>query len=136
MYRTITAIVLSSIAAPQLGWLLFLLTQPEFWDSGIFPALIVGIGLTIFYGLPVLAISAIIAWLTTQFGVTARFAFCLIGAVVGIGFSIGLILTVPDSGLALPKDWPACLAGILSGSICGWIYWRIAVYGRDLKPVT
>lgn len=141
MLRTIGGVLAASLAAPYLAsfFIFYLMVLfgassgadivfgapslfDEFTDSLKF--LVIGtLGLTVF-GLPVLFAAGALAFLLNALALHAKHHAVLGGAILG-GLSLTLLFGAePDDLRVFP------LAGLLSGAICGWSYWRIALRPR------
>ena len=82
--------------------------------------------------LPVLVLSGICAAILNRLGVRSKWWMMASGAGLGLA-SFALVLSQPT--LSSSDHRPAALSLSLSGALCGWIYWRIAI-GRTGHSVS
>lgn len=61
-----------------------------------------------------------------RLGFLSPLPYIVCGALTGLGF----LVFVMEGSLLPPDNWPG-FAICLSGALCGWIYWRIALRGRS-----
>jgi small-conductance mechanosensitive channel len=135
MLRAIGGLFAASLVAPYLASFLItlflaifdhvsrndaLLARPSPVDEllGVLNVPFLGtIGLAMF-GLPILLVAAIVALALDIFGLRSKRH-----SVIGGGGLGGLFL-----GLLFSGSWIPLVAGLLTGAVCGWIYWRIALH--------
>jgi hypothetical protein len=137
MARQIGALLLATIAAPYLGALSLListiLSQGTMWEIHALKEIPEFIGLIFLvgtfgvalYGLPVLLAASVTAFFITRLRV--RSPVLIIGAGSLMGFGFGIYINRRNYWTFVPG-----LA--LSGAICGWIYWRIAITQTPNAP--
>src|SRR4051794_32027147 len=84
-------------------------------------------GLTMF-GAPTFILAALLAWLLDTCGCRSPWPFTASGAGLGALF-VGWIFFEPAK--LLFEQAIVMASGAVSGAICGWIYWCIALRGRE-----
>ncbi len=76
------------------------------------------------YGLPVLAFGIFAALIFYAFDIRSITVVATVGSIIGLCFGLLLILQNDD-------NWPLIPGCLISGAICGWIYWRIAIHDKS-----
>lgn len=136
MKRQITGILAASTAAPYLGTLSLLihgafgsshsshsLFTEDFIEILVFLLTFGTLGL-FFYGLPLFLASSIAALILYALKAEKPALPICLGSLVGLCF--GAFLTASN----IQDEWLLVLGCFVSGAICGWIYWHIAIGGR------
>ncbi|MCG7394643.1 hypothetical protein MHY87_17195 [Microvirga sp. ACRRW] len=127
MERIVAGVITASLLAPFVFALFILLLVVTFVHDFpfelelLYGVLFVSLGALIEYGFVLFPASAVIAYGLYRFGIRSPWPpiFC--------GAALGPTLTLLMSPHILGIEWISLLA-ILPGAICGWIYWRIALY--------
>lgn len=137
MKRHALAILAATLAGPYLvGFflvVLFTLTDlaggRPIHPADLFGFIVIGsFGLALF-GIPLLILASVCAVLLHAFRSQALWTPVLTGAGIGACF-----LAVAFSSLNRSQDRMIVSAsGALTGALCGWIYWRIALRGQTPK---
>jgi Na+-translocating ferredoxin:NAD+ oxidoreductase RnfD subunit len=78
----------------------------------------------LFFGLPLICAATVLAIALHLCGREARWHIMLAAGLLGSFF----IVLIP--GVTV-ENIPLLLGGSISGAICGWIYWRIAIHGES-----
>jgi hypothetical protein len=133
MKRQITGILAASAAVPYLGTLFLLLhgvfgssRSPHSLYAGDFSESLVlllsfgTLGLLI-YGLPLILAFSIAALISHAFKAGKPALPIFLGSL--IGWCLGTFLSTSN----IRDEWPLLLGCFISGTIGGWIYWRIAI---------
>ncbi len=136
MERQILGVIAASAAAPYLVGLFFFIYAAlselvsagsiafgEFLVTSLFILVFGTYGLVLF-GLPVLIGAIIAAFILHSLNVKSLIWTIGIGGLTGL--CCGLYINLAH----LERDWITLPDFLLSGSICGWIYWRIAIRDR------
>jgi hypothetical protein len=127
--RHILGVVAATVAAPYLVMLIeYLFNNNTRGLTGLWSGIQAGtMGLVVF-GLPTLILAGICAAILHRLKLQAR-SWCMLGG-AGVGLSFhGLIQLLPGTTMNI-GFWPllfVLLVNLLSGALCGWIYWRIAI---------
>ncbi|MCB5174590.1 hypothetical protein [Microvirga lenta] len=145
MLRIMGGLIAASLAAPYLASFFiftfmilfggssgadFTFGAPSLVDDFLdfFKFLMIGNFGAAMFGLPILFAAGILAFLLHSLALGSKHHAILSGG--SLGCSSLTLLFVAD-----PADWRVFpLAGLLAGSICGWIYWRIAMRNRVSQP--
>ncbi len=135
MHRHVLGVVSATLAAPYLVMLApYLLSSPVnrldgFGDLRLASRLATG-GLVLL-GLPTLILASICAAILHRLEIRAK-GWCMLGgAGVGLG-SFGVMVSLTGASMEI-SSWRLLmivLDNLLSGAVCGWIYWRIALGPR------
>lgn len=125
MTPTFRGLLVSSVAAPYLCLLFIALLANGFTDDRIPDAVgwVIGGGTLalVWAGVPVFLIGGVVSGMLETFGLRSQMTMIAGGAAVGFSFLTPLLLSDQKG------DWIFPVAGMLSGAICGWLYWRIAI---------
>ncbi|MCG7394642.1 hypothetical protein MHY87_17190 [Microvirga sp. ACRRW] len=129
MTRQILGILAASVAAPYLGavslGISIALSAPAMPSLDGIAKFFIGIAFIgtfglVLYGLPVLGVAIIAALILYALDARSIMAAAIPASIIGACF--GILLTAPNF-----DDWPLIPGCFISGFICGWIYWRIAL---------
>ncbi|WP_112661860.1 hypothetical protein [Microvirga flavescens] len=142
MKRQITGIIAASAAAPYLGTLSLLihgvfdsshsphsLHAEDFIESFVLVLSFGTLGLLI-YGLPLLLAFSIAALILDVLKAEKPSLPICLGSLIGLCFGAFLMAS------SIQDEWPLLLVCLVSGTICGGIYWLIAYGGSPKAPVT
>lgn len=143
MLRTVTGVVVATLAAPFVFLLQIVLFErfgplasgsppaPFQWRG--FDALLLMLALLVGQlTLLVLPVAGLVAYAGRRLGWRALSIHLLGGSLTGLLFSVFVI----SSMAAVPMgDGPLLLFGLVTGAVCGWIYWLIAVRPRPGRMV-
>lgn len=131
MKRHIWGVLAATVVAPYLTAFLWCLLG--FAAGGIYgvkepfdilKAIPLGTFGLLLFGTPLLVFTSLCAALVNAMGARSWHISVLSGAIPGLGFMIALYVRTLD----YDKDAAILLiSGLVSGAICGWIYWRIAI---------
>ncbi|HLM42153.1 MAG TPA: hypothetical protein VK434_21470 [Microvirga sp.] len=132
MHRHILGVVAATLAAPYLVMLVpYLLSSPINRSDGFGDlrlAIRLATGGLVLLGLPTLILASICAAILHRLKIRAK-GWCMLGgAGVGLG-SLGVMVSLTGASLEI-SSWRLLmilLDNLLSGAICGCIYWRIAI---------
>jgi hypothetical protein len=129
MKRRILGLITASVTAPYLIALFWVFSRGKLFSplgKNPYPDdfFLYGAMGIVFFGLPLLAIAWFCEAIVTAIGWRSRWTVLLTGAIIGTGF-----IAVMDNSL-----WSDIALGAVSGAICGWIYWLIAIRRDDLHP--
>jgi hypothetical protein len=128
VHRHVLGVMAATVAAP---YLVVIFAERPF-DKTDGPGLLFGIqvatGALMFFGIPLLILAGICAAILHRLSFQAR-GWCMLGG-AGVGLSYhGLIQLLPGTTVNI-GFWPLLFVLLdfpLSGALCGWIYWRIAI---------
>jgi hypothetical protein len=138
MLRTVGAILAASLAAPYVASLLIhvltalvgastetslLLAAPSYFDGflDLLKFLVIGTFGAMMFGVPIILGASLVACALHVFALhTKRY---VIASGSGLGCVSLTLLFVQERS----DPWIYPMAGLLSGAICGWVYWRIAI---------
>ena len=126
MQRHILGVVTATIAAPYLvslvDYLLTLMINGPKSFTGLIDSILLGSNGLLLFGVPTLVLASICAAILHRLKLRTR-GWCMLGgAGVGLG-SLGIMVLSVGIDIGIP--W--LLLMLLSGALCGWIYWRIAI---------
>ncbi len=131
MRRHILGVVAATVAAPYLIVIVAELPFDKTDGPGLLFGMQVATGALMFFGIPTLIVAGICAAILYRLKLQTR-GWCMLGG-AGVGLSLlGLILLLFGATMNF-SFWPllfGVLAHLLSGALCGWIYWRIALGPR------
>ena len=125
MKRTILGVLMASMAAPYIATLLTLVTNPgpisvhslfDLWKVAPFGTVVL-----LHFWAPMVVASSALALILTAIRATSPIAVMTGAALLGFGFAV-----VAKGGVFF-GTWEPQLTGALTGAICGWIYWRVAL---------
>jgi hypothetical protein len=136
MKRRILGILAATFAAPclimlwvQLFDIFFGLKYEHSNDPTLFDVIlkviVVGAIVYLLFGIPLLLLSSLLAWLLHVSGSTTRLPAVAAGALLGELFA-AFFATMNNKS----DDASLWLAFAGCGALCGWIYWRIALRGQ------
>lgn len=129
MKRYVLGVITASAAAPYLvaaSLGISVALESQNWSAleGLIDLLI---GMVFFgtfglliYGLPVLAFAVFAALILYAFDIRSIIVIVATASIIGLCFGLLLLLQNFD-------NWPLILGCVISGAVCGWIYWRIAI---------
>ncbi len=126
MKRQLLGLLAATMAAPYLVVLFAsslgrdLTSNSYGWRPSLEDILFYGTFGLVLFGLPLLAVAGIAIAVLTRLGWASLWTALLAGAVIG---SVSIAVMYGDG----PID---TLLGAVSGAICGWIYWTIALQQR------
>ena len=126
MQRHILGVVTATIAAPYLvslvDYLSALMIDGPKSFMGLIDSILLGTNGLLFFGIPTLVLASICAAILHRLKLRTR-GWCMLGgAGVGLG-SLGIMVLSVGIDIGIPQ----LLLMSLSGALCGWIYWRIAI---------
>lgn len=128
MIRMLGAVCAANLAAPFIFLLLMAMLQvPSTPLEGL--KALAGVVLISVLVLPqllpfVVPVSLILSFIGRLAGWRARWVFVTGGALIGVGFLVVFFRRDLKASWEEPIFIPV---SILTGTICGWIYWRIAI---------
>jgi hypothetical protein len=143
MMRYIAALLAANVTAPFL--FVFVAGSSTLLSSGLIRpwellpflrvGLIVGFVGLCHFGIPVLLLSGVVAAILAKFECRSRWHFLVVGGLSGFIFLETLFVTQGFSSWrpatflsrAISSFGSGTIAVILSGAVCGWIYWAIAI---------
>jgi hypothetical protein len=133
VHRHVLGVMAATVAAPYLVMLIeYLFNNNTRGLTGLWSGIQAAtMGLVVF-GLPTLILAGICAAILHRLGLQTR-GWCMLGG-AGVGLSfLGLTQLLPGSTMNI-GFWPLLVVLLdfpLSGVLCGWICWRIALRGID-----
>jgi hypothetical protein len=145
MLRVIGGILAASLAAPYAASFFIyglialvgaststnlLFGAPAYFDGflDLFKFLVIGTLGAMMFGLPIILGVSIVAFVLHIFALHTKRSVIASGSVIGC-VSLTLLFVEEQS-----DAWIFPIAGLLSGAICGWIYWRIAIRQTPKAP--
>ncbi|SCY18774.1 hypothetical protein [Microvirga guangxiensis] len=135
MDRQIKGIVGATLAAPYIATILLalppiILENPlRLFEIGFYESVLALGTIGLFWSIvPTLILSLLVAGVLNLQRLRSPMASALAGLAIGLCFGTFFSSSNFDS------NWHVMLTFCISGAICGWIYWRIAVRGRSPDP--
>ncbi|SCY18746.1 hypothetical protein [Microvirga guangxiensis] len=140
MRREIPGVLVTTAVAPYLTTLLMMVLDLLFLNNAeprgqldVFGFISLGTFGLLFFGFPLLFFSSIFALALSKLSRHPPLWLpIMIGSVLGCCF----VSTIFSE--SLERIWTYLVSGTLSGAICGWIYWCIAIRQTpaDDRPIT
>ena len=131
MRRHILGVVTATVAAPYLTILLWELSVLLLGEEvgieepiDLLKAIPIGTFAFLLFGLPLLILSSVFAILVNTIENPSWRSSVFSGAILGLGFMSVFFVRSPEYSFEVATF---LTVGTLTGAICGWIYWRIAL---------
>jgi hypothetical protein len=138
MRRHILGVLSATLAAPYLVVFLWHLFALLFGDEvgirepfDLIKAIPMGTIALFLFGLPLLTLAIICAAFVNAFDSSSWHGSVLWGFILGLGFMIALFVRSLEYSFQVTAF---LVSGSISGAICGWIYWRIAIRQTPERP--
>jgi hypothetical protein len=140
MMPHVVGVLAATAVAPYLCFLTIILLRvfPDDFDriAGFLPLikLVTAVGTLALstMAIPLLIFAGMVIAGLNSLGCRSRWQYMVGGGIFGLCFLGVFVLATPSYNLG---DFYILVPGALSGAICGWIYWRIAMGGRPQTPV-